>query len=234
MKKPKLFFLHFAGGNSYSFQFLYPYLKKFEIHALELPGRGKRIAQPLIKDMDAAIDDYYNQINPLITAGCDFIIYGHSMGASLGLGLVKKLESINKIPVSLIVSGNAGPRHSEQKSQRYLMPVPEFKDELRRLGGVPEEVLQHSELFSFFEPVLRADFCIVETKEVKIETPVKTPIYAMMGNREEQAQTIENWKTYTEKEFAHRIFSGGHFFIHDHAAEIAQIIINCYDKNLVL
>jgi external thioesterase TEII len=47
MEKPQLFLLHFAGGSCYSFQFMLPYLKDFNVLPIELPGRGRRIKESL-------------------------------------------------------------------------------------------------------------------------------------------------------------------------------------------
>ncbi len=52
MKKTQLFLLHFAGGNYYSFRFMFPQLNEFEIIPVELPGRGKRMKENLLKDFD--------------------------------------------------------------------------------------------------------------------------------------------------------------------------------------
>lgn len=57
--KPQLFLLHFADGNCYSFLFLREYLEQdFELHFLELPGRGKRLLEPLVHTLDEAVSDY--------------------------------------------------------------------------------------------------------------------------------------------------------------------------------
>ena len=61
--KTQLFLLHFAGGSCYSFDFLNDTLsKKFECHALELPGRGKRNQEKLLLHKEEAIQDYCDQI----------------------------------------------------------------------------------------------------------------------------------------------------------------------------
>src|ERR1043166_8245649 len=84
MKKPQLFLLHFAGGNCYSFQFMMPLLRDFEVVSLELPGRGKRINEPLVTNFDLAANDILRQLRQKL-ASSSFLIYGHSMGAYLAL-----------------------------------------------------------------------------------------------------------------------------------------------------
>ena len=97
MNKPQLFLLHFAGGSSYSFNFLMPFLKGFSVIPLELPGRGDRINENLKNDLSSATKDVFNQIINKLN-GSDFVIYGHSLGATLGIKVTSMLESINKSP----------------------------------------------------------------------------------------------------------------------------------------
>jgi external thioesterase TEII len=228
MKKPQLFLLHFAGGNCYSFQFMMPMLRDFEVISLELPGRGKRMGEPLLRNFDQASRDIYAQLLPKITSPV-FLIYGHSMGAYLALRVANMLEKAGKIAAAVIVSGNAGPGIMDPK-RRYLMQTNELKEELRTIGGVPDELLQDEELFSFFEPVLRGDFEIAENTGMENESPISSPLFAMMGSQEEDVNDISNWANFTKSSFKHEVLEGDHFFIHKHPKRIAAIIKECYDR----
>ncbi len=68
MNKPQLFLLHFAGGNRYSFQFLLPQLSAFNVVALELPGRGNRLNEPLLDNFNEAASDLYQQVTDRLVA----------------------------------------------------------------------------------------------------------------------------------------------------------------------
>ncbi|RBL90072.1 thioesterase II family protein [Chitinophaga flava] len=228
MKKPQLFLLHFAGGNCYSFQFMKPLLHDFEVIALELPGRGRRMDEPLLNDFDAAAKDLYRQIIGDIT-DAPFLIYGHSMGASLALRVTNLLEDAGKRPVAVIVSGNAGPG-LERSRMRYLLDRPEFIKELELLGGLPPEIIENEELFGFFEPVLRADFEIAERNNLVSEPPIQSPLYAVMGSMEENVERIDNWMAYTRGRFASEVLEGDHFFIQRHPHRIAGIISSFYHR----
>ena len=162
--KIQLFLLHFAGGSCYSFDFLRSYIHKdIDFIPLEIPGRGKRFKENVLKDKKGAVQDYVNQIKSLRNDQ-PYLIYGHSMGATLGLSVVNEMQKKGDFPLQLIVSGNPGPgiKELEVKQQRYLMNDSDFKKELRKLGGVPEEVLESEELYEFFGPIMRADFEVLE------------------------------------------------------------------------
>lgn len=222
MKRPQLFLLHFAGGNCYSFQAMIPLLGDFEVVPLELPGRGRRMHEDLLKDYDLAARDFYDQIMKKLNTS-NFVIYGHSMGAYLALTVSAMLEKAGKPPLFLCVSGNPGPGITLDK-KRYLMNHEEFVDELRKIGGVPEEVLLDKDLFGFFEPILRADFEIVEKQEIKVESAISVRLCALMGTREQNVDKIMNWSRFTLADFDYEILEGGHFFIYDHLPRIAHNI----------
>lgn len=228
--KPQLFLLHFAGGNCYSYRFLTPWLSDFDVVALELPGRGRRLGEELLKDMDACALDISRQIINVLRSDC-FLIYGHSMGASLTLKVANVLQNENKFPHYLIVSGNPGPGIKSDKNLHLLTQI-DFINELKLLGGIPSELLFNEELFSYFEPLLRADFEIVEKSDLISEPPVNTPLFAIMGTEEDNANQISNWRRYTRKQFDFEILEGDHFFIHKHPQRIADIITKCYKSRV--
>lgn len=231
-KKNQLFLLHFAGGNCYSFDFLKHCLSAdFEFIPLELPGRGKRMAEKLLAVKSPGVQDYYEQIRRLRNQQ-KYLIYGHSMGATLGLSVAHLMEKIGDPPAQLIVSGNAGPdvketTASSKKGKRYLMNDEDFKEELRELGGVPEAVLENEELYDFFSPILRADFKLLEEDDFsEKDIHLETPIFALMGSEEKTKDKIENWKRFTTSNFQYKVLKGDHFFIKNHPGEIAQVLKN--------
>jgi external thioesterase TEII len=58
---------------------------------------------------------------------------------------------------------------------------------------------------------------------------VNTPIVAVMGDKEETAEDIENWRNFTSSTFKPHLLEGNHFFIHDHPAELVRIITHFDD-----
>jgi surfactin synthase thioesterase subunit len=226
MTKPQLFLFHFAGGNCYSFDFLRSRLADFDVCATELPGRGRRVAENLLTDFDSAAIDLVNQVTKRIRTS-EIVLYGHSMGAYLGLRVCGLLEQAGYAPGYLIVSGNAGPGIKDHRT-RYLLEREEFIEELRKLGGMPPEFFENEELYSYFEPVLRADFKIAETNGMADHLAVMAPIYAMMGDTEENAGRIGNWANFTHGDFHQELMAGDHFFIQRHPVRLEQVIRQCY------
>lgn len=227
-KHTQLFLLHFAGGNIYSFNFLKRFINPaFEFISLELPGRGMRHQEKLLRVKKDTITDLVNQVKKLRN-GNPYIIFGHSMGATLGLSVANEMEKIGDLPNALIVSGNAGPGlPKEDKPKRYSLEDNEFKEALKKLGGVPQELLENDELFNFFSPIMRADFEALEKDDfLERDIKLKTPIYALMGSEEKTCDKIENWQNFTTGNFQCKVLPGNHFYIYDHPTELAGIITN--------
>ncbi len=225
MNIPRIFMIHFAGGSFYSYDFLKPYLKNFEIIPLELPGRGKRISENLITDFNLAAKDIYRQVKSFFQSNNYFMIYGHSMGAYLALKLTAMLSNERIYPVALIVSGNIGPqKFDENVCRRFQLEGELFLNSLRELGGIPDEILENYEAFNFFEPVLRSDFEVAERVTLEDFDIVNVPIAAIMGDKEDKVNQINNWKRFTTSSCRLYTLPGGHFFIYDNPNALAKII----------
>ena len=222
MAKTQLFMLHFAGGSVYAFAKQIEHLGAFEAIPLELPGRGKRVTEPLIKDYHKAVEDMYQQIERQLRPA-PYVIYGHSMGSLLSLAVCQKLEQKGKGPQQLIVSGNSGPG-DWHKDGRHLQPHDEFVADLQNLGGVPQEVFDSKELMDYVEPIIRADFEVNDTAKSQRVQLTQTPIYILMGSEEDHVDKINNWANFTQAKTTVEVLPGKHFFINDHPDFLAKTL----------
>ena len=219
---PQLFLLHFAGGNRYSYDFMRPYLSEFEFIPIELPGRGKRTREKLLYDFNLAAQDLFRQVSARRTT-CDFILYGHSLGAIMALKLAGMFEQIRMPPLYIVVTGNAGPGIGDDDGHQPLDKV-RFKEELKSLGGVSELFLQTEDAYDFYYPILKADFELAKGPAFSSVPPVNAPVYALAGREEAAAHHIDNWKNFTLSYSYTEVLPGNHFFIYEHTSRIASII----------
>ena len=129
----KVIFLPFAGANKYSYQQFHEHLRNtFDLFTVELPGRGARIQENFITDMEHVIDDIYNQIKEFVN-GCEYFLYGHSMGGTLGNLLIHKLmENNDPLPIHFLVTGHGAPQFKKEDNIiRHKLTNIEFKEELK-------------------------------------------------------------------------------------------------------
>lgn len=225
MSKVTLFCLPFAGGNKYSFRDL---TSKFSgdivPHPIELPGRGSRTNEPLKQNAEDLVEDVFLQIRQKLVS--PYAIYGHSMGTLLAYLLTKRIVSENLSPPAyLFLSSGPAPSVFKDKPKYHHLPSSVFFNQIRELGGIPDELLNNLVLLNYFEPVLRADFRITETYVYSKTEPFDIPLLLMLGNREFITdEQVLAWQEETTHPIELRKFSGNHFFIYNHLSELAGLI----------
>jgi medium-chain acyl-[acyl-carrier-protein] hydrolase len=192
---------------------------------VQLPGRGRRLREPLYTRMPALVEGVLQGIKPLL--GKPFMFFGHSMGAMLSFELARQLRREKlPLPLHLFVSGRRAVQIPLNDDFTYNLPEPEFIGEISRLNGTPQEVLQHPELLSLILPVLRADFELVQTYEHTAEPPFDFPISALGGLDDHDVpwEQINAWREQTTSSFKLHMVPGDHFFLNTSRGYVLQII----------
>ncbi len=179
-----------------------------------LPGRESRRQETPIDRMDQLIDALARAIEPLLDR--PFAFFGHSMGAAVAFELARCLRRDDKpLPVCLFVSGARAPQF---RLGHVPPPEPserEFLEQLRRLEGVPKEILDHEELLKLILPALKADAALYRNYAYLPEPPLPCPIHAYGGEQDPNVhrEHLEAWREQTTAGFRLRMFPGGHFFM---------------------
>jgi surfactin synthase thioesterase subunit len=225
MNKINVFCLPFAGGSKYSF---WSYQRNaranLNLIPLELPGRGSRMEEPLMSDIHKIVEDIFEQIKGLLHQ--PYAIYGHSMGTLSGYLLTKKIIALDcPAPLQLFFTGSAGPSIKKDKHGIYNLPRVEFFTELKKLGGVTEEVLNNAELMEIFEPVIRSDFRALSAYEYQASPAFDIPLTVMTGSEESiSSEELMTWQQETVQPVTFYKFPGNHFFIFNQADAIMNMM----------
>jgi external thioesterase TEII len=222
----KLFCIPFSGGNAYSYSEFKKYFPdNIELCNLELPGRGKRITEPLLYSIDAMTKDLFKQIRNKTDGS--YAIFGHSLGALLGITLCRyiSMEGMN-LPKILFLSGQTAPSLIKPDNKHNL-PDDQFTNMLREMGGTPEELLTDKSFLQFFLPVVRADFqSISGYTHTSSKYPLNVPINVMLGSDEKISDDDAGlWQLETDNTVSINRFEGGHFFIFTQTENICNLII---------
>lgn len=216
----------FAGAGFYAYREMLSHLPQhITPEFLELPGRGRRMEQALLHTFDEVLDDTYAELVKKLKPEQPFAFFGHSMGAQLAFSIAHRLQQRGKqLPVHIFLSGRGAPAVVRMR-RRYDLPEELFRQELKKMGGVPDDILNDNDFYRFFEPILRADFQAIESY---IHTPVpalEIPFTVMLGDAEETTvDEAKQWKEETTAGFDFRLYPGGHFFIFEHAKDICTIM----------
>ena len=220
----RLFCFPYAGGSAAIFR---PWSQRvpFEIIAVEYPGRGLRRSEPPATRMSALIDQIVVAIRPYLDR--PFAVFGHSMGAFVSFEVLRRLRAAGAPdPTGFVVSGCRAPRVNAKRKPAHTLSEPEFLEELRLLGGTPDEVLADRGLLQLLLPTLRADFEAAETYVCKAGPKISCPLFAYGGMRDADVtrEDIEAWKDECASHFNLRIFPGDHFFIHSAEADLLHAL----------
>lgn len=227
MQKIKLFCFPYAGGSSsmyakWSFQ-----LKDFiELCPIELAGRGRRINEPVYQSYSSMIDDLFSKIQAEIASGY-FAFFGHSMGALIAFSLSQRIvkEKANE-PLHIFFSGQEAPHFKVNSSiKKHNLPDGQFLDEVIKMGGVPEELINNNELLGFFLPVLKNDFRLDETFTIENSDPFNINISVLAGRGDSLTNDeIVSWKKYSNKSCNIQYFSGNHFFVEQNRDSVISFV----------
>lgn len=223
--KVRLFCFPYAGGGTSMFRSWLKTLPTFiELCAVQLPGREGRIAEQPYEHMEPMVEAINSVIGPQLDR--PFAFFGHSMGAMISLDLARAVRKTYKVePVHLFVSGRRAPQMPRTRGFTYNLPEPEFIDELRRLNGTPQEVLDNPELMQIMVPLLRADFSVCQTYQYTPEPPLSCPITVFGGLEDETTrEELEGWREQTSAACTVRMSPGNHFFLHAQQNQLIRII----------
>jgi surfactin synthase thioesterase subunit/glycosyltransferase involved in cell wall biosynthesis len=206
---PRLFcFPHAGGGAGQPLA-----LSGWTAVPVRLPGRESRLAEapfermgPLVAALAGQIDGYLDQ---------PFAFFGHSMGAVVAFELARELRRRSRpLPRMLIVSGARAPQFRRHHVPPTAPSREAFVEELRRLEGIPPEVLGDAALMRAILPALEADAALYRNYIYAEGPPLSIPVRAYGGADDPNVRRehLDGWREQTTASFAVRVFPGGHFY----------------------
>lgn len=198
---------------------------EIEVCPIQLPGRENRLRESPYTRLSPLIQTLAPLLRPYLDI--PFAFFGHSLGALISFELTRELRRQNwPVPVHLFISGSRAPQIPDLDLPIHRLPEPKFLESLRRLNGIPEEVLQNPDLMQLFLPVLRSDFAILETYFYSTQEPLDCPIFAFGGmeDRKVSQEALAVWRDQTCGEFRLQRFPGDHFFLHSNQQPLLQTI----------
>jgi surfactin synthase thioesterase subunit len=145
-----------------------------------------------------------------------FAFFGHSMGAAVAFELARELRRRScPLPSMLIASGARAPQF---RRNHVPPPAPSreaFVEELRRLQGIPAEVLCDPALMRAILPALEADATLyrnyIYAEDERLSMPIRA--YGGVDDPNVRREHLDGWAEQTTMSFAVRVFPGGHFYL---------------------
>ncbi len=220
----RLYCFSYAGGSASIFHGWGSALgPDVEVCAVQLPGRGARLAEPPVTTMQALLQS----LVPVIARHNDrpFAFFGHSVGALVAFELTRYLRLHGmSLPRQLIVSGCQAPQFRSVPRNYHLLDDDAFIDVLGVYKGTPRMVLENRELMDLLMPALRADFSIAETYRYRGGPQLGLPITLFAGEHDDirgEGQ-VDGWGRESSHPLSTIWFDGGHFFIDTHRQQVVD------------
>lgn len=213
--KVRLLCLPFAGGGSLAFRDWQEELgDAIEVWAACPPARERRLSQAVPETMDAFLDALEAAAQGVFRG--PWAVFGHSFGALVAHALVRRrLQRGEDAPSLLAVSGSRPPWLEPLPPILHDLPSEALREELRRLGGMPPQLLDDPELMALFEPALRGDLKLSETWHLPEMEPLELPLLVLGGRDDDEAlpERLAAWEQAARAGCEQELFPGGHFYV---------------------
>ncbi|MFI9402876.1 thioesterase II family protein [Nocardia sp. NPDC052316] len=197
------------------------------VAAVQYPGRQDRLGEAPITELTALADRIAEEVlrHGIID---QLALFGHSMGASVAFETARRLERKGQPVTTLFVSGRPAPSFVE--TQRvHLGSDEELIAELERLAADPAPIQMLRDEPSLAElvlPAVRGDYQAVETYRYTEGDPLAADIAALVSTEDPTMtpEQADEWRDFTTGTFDRATFSGGHFYLDERPAEVAEVV----------
>ncbi len=212
----RLFCLPYAGGGASAYRSWQEALPAgIEVCSVQLPGREGRVNEEPATTLDGLVPALADALREWLDR--PFALFGHSMGALIAFELARHLQrSGGPVPEVLFASAHQAPHLPRGTARIARLPDNELMEQVRAMGGTPQELLDNRELLELVLPVLRADFSICESYAYRQGPKLALPIevFGGLADRTVTHGELTPWSVHTESQFRIRMLPGNHFFIH--------------------
>lgn len=225
--KRRIFCFPYAGSGASAFRAWDKFLPdKVELCPIQLPGRETRASESAYTRIEPLIDALSRELKPVLDI--PYVLFGYSMGALIAFDLARRFnaEAVPG-PLHLFLAARRGPRLEDPYPRTENLDENEFVSLLRTIGGTPKAILENPEILQIVLPTLRADFALCENYKYREGTILDCPFTVFGGTTDVKAtaDTLAAWGPETRSSCSVKMFSGDHFFIHNHHTEILQNIL---------
>lgn len=225
-RRLQLFCFPYAGGSASGFlPWRTGLAADVELCAVQLPGRGARLAEPPLRDLDGLLAALASVIRE--QARPPFAFFGHSLGALVAFELTRRLRRARlPMPERLIVSAASAPPCRGPSRRLHELDDDALLQALRDYNGSPPEALAHRELMELLLPAIRADFALLHDYRYGAEAALNLPITVLAGRRDTHvpAGSLEGWQECSTVPVRQRWFEGDHFFLHTEIHSVLTVV----------
>ena len=224
----QLFCFTFAGGTAAFFDALEKQCGgHISFVKLEYPGHGTRRKEPLCSTFQEVAADFYAAIKERYDGG-GYALLGYSMGSITLTEMLRTILAKNELPLPQAVFLAAHIPAVEVHLEQYTEEAADdyVKQRTISFGGVPERLLNNKSFWRMYLPLYKADYRMISRYDfAALQFTSDVPAVIFYSESDTPRAEIRAWKNYFIGECEFIEYSGPHFFINEHCAEMAQVIL---------
>lgn len=231
-KHTLLFCFPFAGGTTDFYNDIEQCLSgSISVIKLEYSGHGKRCKEKLYDSFDELADDLYIRIKEIIqreyAGNVRYALLGYSMGSISVMEILKRIIQRNEIsmpqhvflaahePLSKVDFLNCS---EDEIDQRVIERTIKF-------GGIPDSLKDNRSFWRIYLPMFRSDYLLIANYDFeKYNMVIDIPATVFYSNEDTKFEDMILWNNYFARECEFVEYTGNHFFIKEHFAEMAKVI----------
>ncbi|MGW4234860.1 thioesterase II family protein [Streptomyces sp. NPDC004980] len=217
----------FAGAGASVFRPWVPLCEdRFDLAAVQLPGREQRFAEEPYQDVAVAVEGLMPEVLERVSGGGPVVLFGHSLGAVLSYEIAHRLAATDGVDLAaLVVSGSPGPWTRRENGASGL-DDDEFLERVREFAGYRHEALEDPEMRELLLPSLRADVEMHESYVALSDTPLPVPVTSVRGATDTlvSSEQAMEWSKATGKEFDLVEVEGGHMYLVDNTEALIRVL----------
>lgn len=221
----QLFLLPFAGGSAAHYRELIACLDpRVEAFPVEYAGRGTRSRESFIVDYDAFLKDVSSTVLRKRDSDLPYAILGYSMGGNIVYHLIVK-KLLNVDPLHLFLCARDCVAQPSPSLQHYRLSDADFLEEIRKLGGFDERLLQNDRFLQIYMKPIREDYRVLgqfRYSETDRKLPCDTTV--LYSEQDTPFSTVKGWNRLVDGKVDYYALGGNHFFIKQSYSEMADII----------
>ena len=194
-----------------------------DTYVVQYPQRGERLTHPApdtVGDLAADLFDGgdWAALGPLR-------LFGHCMGAVVAFEFARVAESKGIEISSLWVSASEAP---SAVAAAPALPTAETEiiAEMVDLGGTDPQLLADDDFVELLLMAVRADYAAFNRYACDEDVRIAADIHTLGGRTDHRISEnmLRRWEIHTSGAFTVSMFDGGHFYINDHTADVAELI----------
>ena len=222
--RPTLVFPH-AGGAALAYRGLGTAVAAAgsDAYVMQYPQRGDRLSHPAPATVAGLAQDLFDAgewaaLGPLS-------LFGHCMGAVVAFEFARVAERNGVEIDALWVSASEAPS-TVAASPDLPMAQSEILAELVDLGGTDASLFDDDDFVELLLMAVRADYAAFNAYDCGSDVVIGADIHTLGGERDHRVSPdmLRRWETHTSGAFTLSMFDGGHFYVDDHIADVAELI----------